>query len=178
MRILRFMIVALALLVLLPNRAFADNPTEQVLIDEVRGAYHVVATLAPNPPAVGDALLRVVITDAASGQPSPLNLVQLYAAPESIGREELFIMVPENQDRNAGRYTSERLRFTISDQWNLRLILGAPEGEMVFTSKVQVDSVFKAIGEAAVIAVPATLVALAVVFIGYKIWRKKRQAAS
>lgn len=178
MRILRFMIVALALLVLLPNRAFADNPTEQVLIDEVRGAYRVVATLAPNPPAVGDALLRVVITDAASGQPSPLNLVQLYAAPESIGREELFIMVPENQDRNAGRYTSERLRFTISDQWNLRLILGAPEGEMVFTSKVQVDSVFKAIGEAAVIAVPATLVALAVVFIGYNIWRKKRQAAS
>ncbi|XSG73677.1 hypothetical protein ACP8Y2_15975 [Herpetosiphon llansteffanensis] len=178
MRILRFMIVALALLVLLPNRAFADNPTEQVLIDEVRGAYHVVATLAPNPPAVGDALLRVVITDATSGQPSPLNLVQLYAAPESIGREELFIMVPENQDRNAGRYTSERLRFTISDQWNLRLILGAPEGEMVFTSKVQVDSVFKAIGEAAVIAVPATLVALAVVFIGYKIWRKKRQVAS
>ncbi|ABX02963.1 MAG TPA: hypothetical protein DEF47_13670 [Herpetosiphon sp.] len=178
MRILRFLFVALALLVLLPNRAFADNPNEQVLIDEVRGAYRVVATLAPNPPAVGEALLRVVITDATSGQPSPLNLVQLYAAPDSIGREELFTMLPENQDRNAGRYTSDRLRFTISDQWTMRLVLGAPEGEMVFTTKVQVDSVFKEIGEAAVIAVPATLVGLAVVFIGYKIWRKKRQAAN
>ena len=157
--------------------AAAQAPANQAtFIDQQVGAYRVVATVSPAPATVGPAVVQVTLTDAASGAPAPVSAVNVIINARSVGRDQLYNAAPLNQDRATGIFQSERLYFSISDEWDVRVQVVAAEQQFEVAGQVTVGSVFARIADAAVIAVPATLAALLVVVVGWVFFRRRQRS--
>ena len=147
--------------------------TDHVLLDQPVGVYRVVATLHPYPASVGPATVRVAVTDLASGAPAPISAVNVIINAQSVGRDQLYVSPPLNEDRSTGVFQTERLYFAISDEWRIRVQVITENGQFELPATVQVSSVYSRIGEAEIIAVPATLGAMLVLAIGWRLWRRR-----
>jgi hypothetical protein len=157
--------------------AAAQAPAAQsTIIDQVVGAYRVVATLSPSPATVGPAVVQVAITGAQSGAPAPVSAVNVILNARSVGRDQLYNTAPLNQDRTSGIFLSERLYFATSDEWDVRVQVVADEQQFEVAGLVSVGSVWERIMDAAVVTVPATLAALLALGLGWVWWRRRQRS--
>jgi len=164
------LLVALATL-LLATPAAAQGQT--TLIDQTTEGYRVVATLQPTPLSVGPADIVVTVTDSATGAPRPVAAVNIIISSALVGRDQLYITPPLDDNRTNGVYKTDRLYFSTSGKWNVRLQVITEAGQFELPTTVEVGSVYARIGEAAVVAVPATLAALLLVALGWRLWRRR-----
>ncbi|HYF62104.1 MAG TPA: hypothetical protein VD886_04775 [Herpetosiphonaceae bacterium] len=146
-------------------------------IDRQAGGYRVVATISPAPATVGPAVVRVALTDAASGAPARVSAVNVIISARSVGRDQLYNAAPLDNDRANGIFESERLYFSISDDWDVRVQVVADAQQFEVAGQVAVGSVYERIIDAAKIAVPATLAALVLLALGWAWFRRQRRRA-
>ena len=161
----------LILLLMLFTPVAAQN--DHILIDQTVSNYRIVATLNPYPASVGPATVRVSVFDATSGAPAPISAVNVIINAQSVGRDQLYVSPPLNEDRSSGVFQTERLYFAISGEWRMRVQVITEQGQFELPATVQVSSVYGRIAKAAVVAVPATLGVMLVLAIGWRLWRRR-----
>ena len=166
-RLLSVLILLLALI------APVAAQTDHILIDQTVSKYRIVATLHPYPTSVGPATVRVSVFDATSGAPAPISAVNVIINAQSVGRDQLYVSPPLNEDRSTGIFQTERLYFAISGEWRMRVQVITEQGQFELPATVQVSSVYGRIAKAAVVAVPATLGVMLVLAIGWRLWRRR-----
>lgn len=173
MPLLRRSLVLLAgLLALLLSATPAAAQGQTTLIDQITDGYRVVATLTPAPLSVGPADIVVTVTDSATGAPRPVSGVNIITSSAAVGRDQLYISPPVDDNRANAVYKSNRLYFSTSGLWNIRVQVVTSAGQFELPASVEVGSVYARIGEAAVVVVPATLAALAAVWLAWRLWRR------
>lgn len=169
----RFITCLLVLLLWLPQGSYAQTPATDVILDQTHGNYRVVATIAPNPPTIGKSTIRIRVTDAQTGAPKPVSAIILLVSAKSVG-QPITVIAPQDQTQlGKGIYITERLNFPTSDTWNIIYRISAPDENFELNGDVFVKSVYGNIARAAMIAVPATLIAIGLAFLGYRMWRKR-----
>lgn len=147
--------------------------TTTTLLDQVYGPYRVVATLKPNQVSIGPADIVVTITDSANGTPKPVSAVNIIMRSPVFGRDQLYIAPPLDDNRMIGIYKSHRLYFSASGVWTIRIQVITNEGPFeLATSDVEVGSIYERIGQAAIIAVPATVGGLLVLALAWTWYRR------
>ena len=159
----------LIVLLMLPTITVAAE--QQVLVDQVVGPYHVVATIEPLPLTIGFVDVNIAVKDAVTGEPRPITAAYVTIRSERIGESEQFL-APSVGDRGEGRFRSHRLHFPVSGNWNVAVQL-LEDGQITeHQTTVYVRPVTARIFEAARLAVPLTLIGMVAAWFGWRWWRR------